>query len=96
MGKLVRQLAGHGAIPNAVAFRPDGKQLASGGVDGTIHLWDLAADKRRQITGQPEYLYAAEFTPDGRLLATGSNQGIVLWDVSTGKERGRLVPRPRS
>jgi RNA polymerase sigma factor (sigma-70 family) len=80
-----------------LAFAPDGKTLvalepANGGKPtGTIHLWDVATGKLRQLPGQPAVLYSAVFTPDGKTLATGSNEGIVLWDVSTAKERGRLA-----
>jgi WD40 repeat protein len=43
----------------------------------------------RHIRGQPAFLYSAVFSPDSKTLATGSDGGIVLWDVATGKERGR-------
>jgi WD40 repeat protein len=50
----------------------------------------VTTGKLRQVTGQREFLYAGVFTPDGKTLATGSNQGIVLWDVATAKQRSRL------
>src|SRR5262249_50959395 len=56
----------------------------------TIHLCDVATGKVRQIAGQPRYLRSA-FAPDSKTLATGTAQGIVLWDLATGKERGRLA-----
>src|SRR5207245_10665635 len=36
-------LLAHKSGVNAIAFAPDGKTLASGGADGSIILWDVAA-----------------------------------------------------
>ncbi|HUQ69643.1 MAG TPA: c-type cytochrome domain-containing protein [Planctomycetaceae bacterium] len=39
--KTVHDLAGHTAGVFAVAFRPDGKQVATGGFDGKVRLFDV-------------------------------------------------------
>jgi WD40 repeat protein len=36
-----KEYKGHVAAVTGVAFRPDGKQLASVGNDGTIRFWDV-------------------------------------------------------
>jgi len=48
--KLRDTFKGHTGFVLSVAFSPDGKTLASGGLDNTIKLWDVKpgkeADKR--------------------------------------------------
>src|SRR5207245_590042 len=78
-----------------LAFSPNGKTLVAlapdngGQPTSTIHLWDVATGTLRNLRGQPAFLYTAAFSPDSKTLATSSDGGIVLWDVVTGKERGR-------
>lgn len=69
----------------SVAFSPDGKILASGRLDGTVRLSDVAT--RRQLgsplTGPTGTVNSVAFSPDGKTLAAGSSDGTVrLWDVA--------------
>lgn len=75
----------HGSNVNAVAFSPDGKNLASGSWDKTIHL--KTAKDYYIITGHSEAISALAFSQDSKTLASGSHDETVrLWDVATGKE----------
>jgi RNA polymerase sigma factor (sigma-70 family) len=87
--------------PPVVAFSPDCRTLAWGREDLTIQLWDVAmgTEIRRfgvqePQKGQPNpYKCVTDlaFSPDGKILGCcGRWQDASLWDVTTGKEIGRL------
>jgi WD40 repeat protein/tRNA A-37 threonylcarbamoyl transferase component Bud32 len=80
-GKELTALRAHPRRVEALAFSPDGRQLASGGTDGTIKLWDVAAGKElASFQGSRLPLSCLCFQPGGAGLASGDALGTVkLW-----------------
>jgi WD40 repeat protein len=93
-GRLISRLEGHGEIAGhrgcivtTVAFSPDGRTLATGGMDRTARLWDATTGQPKGTPMQHEGLVrAVVFSPNGRTLATGGmDRTARLWDVNTGE-----------
>jgi len=67
----------------ALAVSPDGKILASGGDDQTIHLWSLP--EKTELASWKAHdsrVLVLTFSPDNRSLVSGSADGTIrIWDV---------------
>jgi len=70
----------------SLALSPDGKLLATGDMDGQIHLWQIA-DRKNLLTfkGHEGIVWTVAFSPSRQTLASGGHDGLVkLWDTQTG------------
>jgi len=68
------------AVCLTAAFSPNGKVLASGMQDGTVHFWLLTTGKDSQMRGYASKVTLTEWSANSRYLATASGAEVVVWD----------------
>lgn len=64
----------------AVAFSPNGRHLATGTQDGSVHFWHLSTGRDSQMRGYPNKVDQVVWSGDSRYLATAADDQVVLWD----------------
>jgi WD40 repeat protein len=91
---------GGDVIGTSVAFSPDGRTLATAGLDPFVHVWDVGTGTLiREFEQNVGGVLTLDFGPDGSILAaSGYGQPFAsLWDVATGAQVGpRLTAGSRS
>jgi WD40 repeat protein len=85
---------GHRGNIHAVAYSPDGTQLATAGEDSNVRIWEVKSAKLlRILTGavynpRPVVLFeklALAWSRDGKKLATTCRGGVAVWNTTTGR-----------
>jgi WD40 repeat protein len=85
-------LAGHTEQVMAVAIAPDGSWLASGALDNTVRIWDVATRRQRvMLAGHTDRVVAVAVAPDGSYVASASrDQTMRIWDAVTGNAQALM------
>ena len=105
-GQRRTALRGHTGRVNCVAFRSDGKVLATGSSDRTVRLWSMETGAELTVLeGHSSGVRDVAFRPDGKTLAscggiwdgakkTEVGGEIRLWDVTAKRELVVLSESP--
>lgn len=73
---------GYNDSVNSVAFRPDGKAIASANWDGTIKLWSRDGSLLKALHGHESGVLDVSFSPDGQtLVSTSADSTAILWNL---------------
>jgi WD40 repeat protein len=68
---------------------PNGKYLASGNQDNSIHVWRTSNGEDFQMTGYPSKVKVLAFSRNAQTLASGGGNTVILWDFSGKGPAGR-------
>ena len=87
-----KELKGHTARVNLVAFSSDGTRIVSGSHDKSVLVWDaLTGMKLKELKGHTHYVNSVAFSSDGTQIVSGSwDKSVRVWDASTGVELKEL------
>ncbi|MEY8837423.1 cytochrome C [Cribrihabitans sp. XS_ASV171] len=94
-GQEGRLLGPTGSGVNALAFTKDGSRLFAAGVDGGLHLWDVATGTvMQEILSHGFGINEIVLGPGEEWLAYGAVDGVTrILDLSTGEERDFTLDR---
>jgi WD40 repeat protein len=83
----VQRTRRHSDSINAVAFSPDVRYLATGGVDRAITLTEMSTGAQVLRIEAPDEVRSLAFSPDGKYIVSGGADSLIrLWDVASGRQ----------
>jgi WD40 repeat protein len=65
-----------------LAWSPDGKYIATGDQDSTVHFWIMQTGEDLMMSGYPTKVRELAWDHTSRFLATGGGDNPCVWDVS--------------
>ena len=76
--------------PLKLAWSPDGKMLAHGNQDASVHFWYSDDSRELNMSGYPGKVRELSWDFRSRYLATGGGTAVCIWDCSGAGPEGSL------
>ncbi|MDE0638381.1 MAG: WD40 repeat domain-containing protein [Candidatus Poribacteria bacterium] len=81
-------LTGHKKQVYSLSFSPDGKTLASGGLDKTVRIWTVDTGRHKKtLRGHSDQVSRVLFKDDATLISSGDDKMVRLWDIKKGRQK---------
>jgi WD40 repeat protein len=87
-GAELRHFSGPAQQTQCMALSPNGKLLATGGMDGTVFLWDVPTGNfREQLLKEKGFIQSVCFSPDSKTLVVSRDSNgsasseAVIWRI---------------
>jgi WD40 repeat protein len=71
------------------SWNADGRMLAAGLQDGSVHVWNIAASTEADLPGAGGRIIAAGWSGSGRHLAAAAGDGLLIWELAKGGQLSR-------
>lgn len=90
---LLQTLKGHVSSVRSCDISTDGTFIASGSLDKTIKLWDIASGQERiTMRGHTDAISDCKISLDDTfVVSAGADNTVRIWDTQTGTERAKLM-----
>jgi WD40 repeat protein len=90
--------SGHAAAVTAVAISGDGRSIASGGMDESVKLWDVASGQALRTFSGDGLLWptAVALNADGSRLVVSDTDSARVYDTASGARLARFASSGRS
>jgi WD40 repeat protein len=97
-GKATFTLKGHtGPHVTCTDWAPDGKTVATSGMDGTVRLWEASSGKQLDTLRHPNQgVWWVTWSPDGKSLASSAGHVVYIWNAKKAKLKHTLEGHKRN
>lgn len=83
-GVLIATLEGHTSDVKDVGFTPDGAQILTASLDGTVKIWDTETQELRgTFRGHRGPVIDLQISDDGTTVASSGDADVLVWDLAT-------------